>query len=106
MKTSRFALCLTLILLLLLSLSPLALAETTTAGNSAAATGVEDGSVFLAGSNTSSSAEVRGILFSAVPGIIADHTGEYKSSYLLIAAMMLLSLTILRWSYWRGLKKA
>ena len=47
-----------------------------------------------------------GILFSAVPGIIADHTGEYKSSYLLIAAMMLLSLTILRWSYWRGLKKA
>ena len=43
-----------------------------------------------------------GILFSAVPGIIADHTGEYKSSYLLIAAMMLLSLTILRWSYWRG----
>ena len=47
-----------------------------------------------------------GILFSAVPGIIADHTGEYKSSYLLIAAMMLLSLTILRWAYWRGLKKA
>ena len=47
-----------------------------------------------------------GILFSVVPGIIADHTGEYKSSYLLIAAMMLLSLTILRWSYWRGLKKA
>ena len=47
-----------------------------------------------------------GILFSAVPGIIADHTGEYKSSYVLIAVMMLMSLLILRWAYWRGLKKA
>ena len=46
-----------------------------------------------------------GILFSAVPGIIADHTGEYKSSYVLIAAMILTALLILRWSYWRGLKE-
>ena len=46
-----------------------------------------------------------GILFSAVPGIIADHTGEYRSSYLLIAAMMFLSLVILRWSYRQALKK-
>ena len=46
-----------------------------------------------------------GILFSAVPGIIADHTGEYKSSYVLIAAMMLTALLILRWAYWRGLKQ-
>ena len=46
-----------------------------------------------------------GILFSAVPGVIADHTGEYKSAYVLIACMMLLSLLMLRWSYWRGLKK-
>ena len=46
-----------------------------------------------------------GILFSAVPGIIADHTGEYKSSYILIACMMLLALAILRWSYWKGLKR-
>ena len=43
-----------------------------------------------------------GILFSAVPGIIADHTGEYKSSYILIAAMILVSLLILRWAYWRA----
>ena len=42
-----------------------------------------------------------GILFSAVPGIIADHTGEYKSSYILIACMMLVSLLILLWSYRR-----
>ncbi len=47
-----------------------------------------------------------GILFSAVPGFIADHTGEYKSSYMLIACMMVLALVILRWSYWKGLKKA
>ena len=40
-----------------------------------------------------------GIVFSTVPGIIADHTGEYKSSYALIACMMLASLLILRWSY-------
>lgn len=46
-----------------------------------------------------------GILFSAVPGIIADHTGEYKSAYALIACMMLLALLILRWSYWRSLKR-
>ena len=46
-----------------------------------------------------------GILFSAVPGIIADHTGEYKSAYALIACMMLLSLLILRWSYRQTLKK-
>ena len=44
-----------------------------------------------------------GILFSAVPGIIADHTGEYKSSYVLIAGMMLMSLLILLWSYRRVL---
>lgn len=43
-----------------------------------------------------------GILFSAVPGIIADHTGEYKSAYALIAGMVLVSLVILRWAYWRA----
>ncbi len=47
-----------------------------------------------------------GILFSAVPGVIADHTGEYKSAYILIACMMATSLLILRWSYRQGLKKA
>ena len=43
-----------------------------------------------------------GILFSAVPGIIADHTGEYKSAYALIAGMVLVSLVTLRWAYWRA----
>ena len=46
-----------------------------------------------------------GILFSAVPGIIADRTGEYKSAYVLIAAMILTALLILRWAYWRGLNQ-
>ena len=40
-----------------------------------------------------------GIVFSVVPGLIADHTAEYKSSYLLFAAMMLTSLLILLWAY-------
>ena len=40
-----------------------------------------------------------GIVFSAMPGIIAEFAGEYKSSYILIALMMLISLVILRWSY-------
>ncbi len=47
-----------------------------------------------------------GILISAVPGFIADHTGEYKSSYILIAAMTLVSLVLLLRSYRLGLKKA
>ena len=40
-----------------------------------------------------------GIVFSAMPGIIAEVTGEYKSSFIIIALMMLISLLILRWSY-------
>ena len=46
-----------------------------------------------------------GILFSAVPGIIADHTGEYKSSYILIACMIAVSLVILLWAYGRAAGK-
>ncbi|MBR6543606.1 MAG: LPXTG cell wall anchor domain-containing protein, partial [Anaerotignum sp.] len=40
-----------------------------------------------------------GIIFTAIPGIIADHTGEYKSSYFLFAGMMTVSLFILLWTY-------
>ena len=46
-----------------------------------------------------------GILFSAVPGIIADHTGEYKSAYALIACMIAVSLVILLWAYGRAAGK-
>ncbi len=40
-----------------------------------------------------------GIIFTVVPGIIAEHTGEYKSSFILFAVMMLLSMSILLFSY-------
>ena len=40
-----------------------------------------------------------GIAFTTVPGIIADHTGEYKSSYVLFAAMMIASAWLLIYVY-------
>lgn len=40
-----------------------------------------------------------GILFTVVPGMIADHTHEYKSSFLLFAGMMTVALAILLWAY-------
>ena len=39
------------------------------------------------------------ITFTVVPGLIADRTGEYKSSYLVFAGMMALSLGILLYAY-------
>jgi MFS family permease len=47
-----------------------------------------------------------GIIFSMVPGMIADRTGEYKSSYLLFAGMMVVSLSILLWAYHRRTERA
>lgn len=48
-----------------------------------------------------------GIVFTVLPGFIADRTGEYKSSYVMFAAMMLVSLMILSFAYKRqnSLKK-
>ncbi len=44
-----------------------------------------------------------GIIFTAVPGIIAEQTQEYKTSYFLFAAMMFVSLSILLWTYrWKA----
>ncbi|MBQ5820208.1 MAG: MFS transporter [Clostridia bacterium] len=40
-----------------------------------------------------------GIVFNVVPGIIADRTGEYKTSFFLFAAMMLSALFLLLWAY-------
>lgn len=77
MKKSRFVLCLTLVMILLLSLSPLALAETTVLDKDASASGTEDGSVFLAGANTHSTAEVNGILFSAGNSVSAGGFFQY-----------------------------
>lgn len=40
-----------------------------------------------------------GIVFTAIPGLIADRTGEYKSSYILFALMVAAGLSILLYSY-------
>ncbi len=40
-----------------------------------------------------------GVALSSLPGIIAEFTGEYASSYLLFAALMAVSLFILLWVY-------
>ena len=42
-----------------------------------------------------------GIVFPTIPGMIADRTGEYRSSYITFAAMMCISLLILTRSYRR-----
>ena len=39
------------------------------------------------------------IVFTVVPGLIADWTGEYKSAYLLFAGMMASSMAILLYAY-------
>lgn len=43
-----------------------------------------------------------GIIFTAVPGVIAGYSGEYKSSYYMFAFMMFVSLNILLWAYRRN----
>ena len=45
-----------------------------------------------------------GIVFPTIPGMIADRTGEYRSSYITFAAMMCISLLILTRSYRRQRK--
>lgn len=40
-----------------------------------------------------------GIIFPVIPGIIAEHTGEYRSSYLLFAALMIINLILLLSAY-------
>ena len=42
-----------------------------------------------------------GIIFTGIPGRIADSTGEYKSSYLLMALLVLVSLFMLHHAYRR-----
>lgn len=42
-----------------------------------------------------------GIVFPTIPGMIADRTGEYRSSYITFAVMMCISLLILIHSYRR-----
>ena len=46
-----------------------------------------------------------GIVFTMVPGLIADRTGEYKSSYIIFAVMMAGSLAILLGVYFRKVNR-
>ena len=46
-----------------------------------------------------------GIIFTMLPGFIADRTGEYISSYIMFAVMMLVSLFLLLWIYHRQFRK-
>ena len=75
MKLHRLFSCLLLILLLTLCFSPAAFAEVTFAEDSIK--GKQDATVFLAGSDTVSAADIKGILFSAGNTVSADGACEY-----------------------------
>ena len=47
-----------------------------------------------------------GIIFPMIPGYIAERTGEYKSSFILFAVMMVVALFLLLWAYRTQEKKA
>jgi len=76
MKMNRF-LSLLLVLILLLSLSPAAFAAVEFATDDAPFAGEHDATVLLAGRNPVSSADVRGILFSAGASVSAGGSSEY-----------------------------
>lgn len=76
MKMNRF-LSLMLVLILLLSLSPAAFAAVEFATDDAPFAGEHDATVLLAGRNPVSSADVRGILFSAGASVSAGGSSEY-----------------------------
>ncbi|MBR2578146.1 MAG: MFS transporter [Erysipelotrichaceae bacterium] len=47
-----------------------------------------------------------GIMFTSVPGIIADHTGEYVTSFIMFAAMAAVTMILLIWCYASAKKHA
>ena len=65
MKTSRLSACLLLTLLLLCCLMPAAFAEVVFSSEEGSLTGTYDATVFQAGQDATSNAEVKGILFMA-----------------------------------------
>ena len=46
-----------------------------------------------------------GIIFTAIPGMIADRTGEYRSSFMMFAVMMTVMLLLLLYIYCRRKKE-
>ncbi|MCR5844685.1 MAG: hypothetical protein K6G66_12115 [Oscillospiraceae bacterium] len=77
MKTSRLSACLLLTLLLLCCLMPAAFAEVVFSSEEGSLTGTYDATVFQAGQDATSNAEVKGILFMAGNTVSAGGTGEY-----------------------------
>ena len=77
MKTSRLLTCLLLTLLLLCCVMPAAFAEVVFSSEEGSLTGTYDATVFQAGQDATSSAEVKGILFMAGNTVSAGGTGEY-----------------------------
>ena len=65
MKQRKKLLCLLLVLLLAVSLAPAAFAEFIFSGDEQNISGEYDSTVFLAGENPNSAADVKGILFEA-----------------------------------------
>ena len=77
MKTSRLLACVLLTLLLFCSVVPAAFAEVVFSGEEGSLTGTYDATVFQAGRDATSNAEVKGILFMAGNTVSAGGTGEY-----------------------------
>ena len=77
MKTSRLLTCLFLTLLLFCCVMPAAFAEVVFSSEEGSLTGTYDATVFQAGQDATSNAEVKGILFMAGNTVSAGGTGEY-----------------------------
>ena len=77
MKTSRTIACLLLVLLLALSAAPAAFAEVVFNGEDQTLTGTYDATVFHAGSDPTSTADVKGIFLMAGNTVSAGGSSEY-----------------------------
>ena len=77
MKTSRLLTCLLLTLLLFCCVMPAAFAEVVFSSEEGSLTGTYDATVFQAGQDATSNAEVKGIFFMAGNTVSAGGTGEY-----------------------------
>lgn len=77
MKTSRTLACLLLVLLLALSVAPAAFAEVVFNGEDQTLTGTYDATVFHAGSDPTSTADVKGIFLMAGNTVSAAGSSEY-----------------------------
>ena len=77
MKMRKLTVCLLLVLLLTLSLAPAVFADVVFSGDDDNLSGEYDATVFLAGANPTSSADVKGILFEAGNTVNTNGSSEY-----------------------------